>query len=83
MTWITGIDFQPKAKKGATEDNETDQRHPNFPQAGSDEDLSAIKEKINDDKKYYAMEKAFKKLWGTGDKQIPNTSDENIPFLVE
>ena len=32
---------------------------------------------------YKALERSFKKLWGTGDKCVPDTDYDGIPFLVE
>lgn len=61
---------------------EDTRRVPNFPTAGTDEELQNIKENMPE-QYYKALERAFKKLWGTGDKCIPDTDTDGIPFLVE
>ena len=82
LTYITGYNFFPP-QKSANDDGQEESRLPVFPSAGTDEELQNIKEFINDDKKYKAIETAFKKLWGTGDRIVPHTMNDGVPFLIE
>ena len=81
LTYITGFDCFPQVKRPDV--NEEDNRRvPVFPSAGTDEEMQTLKESISESY-FKAMERAFKKLWGTGDRCIPDTDIDGVPFLIE
>jgi hypothetical protein len=81
LTLLTGFKYSNEVVKEEVSE-EHFKRLPNFPTAGTDEELQDYKESISD-LNYKMIERAFKKLWGYPDRIVPDTEIDLVPFLVE
>ncbi len=81
LTLLTGFKYTNDVPKEELSD-EHYKRLPNFPTAGTDEELQDYRERMTD-ANYREIERAFKKLWGYPDRIVPETEIDLVPFLVE